>query len=79
MRDFCLVVMAMVVVSRSANADAPSLIGVWKVVVFQDDGKDRLSRIGAGPAKRGGEPRVAKLVFTANDCYLIRGDGRRIG
>ena len=45
--------------------------------MYQDDGKDRLSRLGAGPAKNGNDPRVAKLVFTTDQCYLIRGDGRR--
>ncbi len=57
--------------------DRAALIGTWKITVFQDDGRDRLERLGAGPAKTGGEPRVAKLVFTADECYLIRGDGRR--
>lgn len=57
--------------------DREALIGTWRVTVFQDDGNDRLSRLGAGPAKKDKEPRVAKLVFTADECYLIRGDGRR--
>ena len=42
-----------------------------------DDGKDRLSRLGAAPAKNGKAPRVAHLVCTKNECYVIRGDGRR--
>ena len=57
--------------------DRELLIGTWEVNIFQDDGRDRLERLGAGPAKKDQPPRIAKLVFTADDCYLIRGDGRR--
>lgn len=57
--------------------DREALIGTWKVILFQDDGRDRLERLGAGPAKKGREPREAKLVFTADQCYVLRGDGRR--
>lgn len=63
--------------SPACADDREVLIGTWKITVFQDDGNDRLSRLGAGPAKKGKEPRVAKLVFTAEECYLIRGDSRR--
>ena len=63
---------------ESPQSDREQLIGTWKVEVFEDDGRDRLSRLGAGPAKKKGQkPRVAKLVFTKDECYLIRGDGRR--
>jgi uncharacterized protein (TIGR03067 family) len=58
--------------------DRAALVGTWRITVFQDDGNDRLARLGVGPAKKkGDEPRFAKLVFTADSCYLIRGDGRR--
>ena len=57
--------------------DRKVLIGTWKITLFHDDGNDRLGRIGAGPAKKDQPPRVAKLVFTGDECYLIRGDGRR--
>ena len=57
--------------------DAAKFVGTWKIVRYQDDGKDRLSRLGAGPAKKDGKARVAYLVFTADECYIIRGDGRR--
>ena len=57
--------------------DRTDLVGTWKITVFQDDGRDRLSRLGAGPAKKDQQPRVAKLIFTADACYLLRGDGRR--
>lgn len=71
-------ILAFFLLSTSIQADdRAALIGTWKIVVFQDDGNDRLSRLGVGPAKNGKEPRVAKLVFTADACYLIRGDGRR--
>ena len=29
------------------------------------------------PAKKDQPPRIAKLVFTDDDCYVLRGDGRR--
>jgi len=61
----------------SVADDRESLIGTWEVTVFQDDGRDRLERLGAGPAKKDQPPRVAKLIFTGDECYLIRGDGRR--
>ncbi len=78
MRSFCLLLtMGFFAIEHSAFADPLSLIGTWKITVFQDDGRDRLERLGAGPAKKGGELRIAKLVFTSDACYLIRGDGRR--
>ncbi len=69
--------MGMLAVPNSAVADPPTLNGTWQISVFQDDGRDRLDRLAAGPAKKGGEPRIAKLVFTADTCYILRGDGRR--
>ncbi len=68
--------------TRPASAETPPdggpLKGVWQIVVFQDDGRDRLARLGAGPPrKKDTAPRIAKLVFSATDCFLIRGDGRR--
>jgi uncharacterized protein (TIGR03067 family) len=63
--------------SRTFADDRDNLIGTWRIAVFQDDGRDRLGRLGAGPAKKGQPPRVAKIVFTTDACYLIRGDGRR--
>lgn len=78
MRNFYLLLtFGIMAVPQPAFADPHSLVGTWKITVFQDDGRDRLSRIGVGPAKKGQEPRVAKLVFTEDECYLIRGDGRR--
>ena len=57
--------------------DRKTLVGTWKITVFQDDGRDRLDRLGAGLAKKDQPPRVAKLVFTADECWVIRGDGKR--
>lgn len=77
-RIWCyLLLVSLFVPSLCRADDREALIGTWKVTVFQDDGRDRLERLGAGPAKKGEEARVAKLVFTADECYLIRGDGRR--
>jgi len=84
MRSVLLLVLIVVllipqsVFAESQFNDRELLIGTWQITVFQDDGRDRLSRLGAGPAKKKGEePRVAKLVFTNEECYLLRGDGRR--
>lgn len=60
-----------------ARLDRSQLVGTWKIIVFRDDGKDRLDRLGAGPGKRGGPERVAKLVITETECRVLRGDGRR--
>ena len=60
-----------------ADDDRAALVGTWQITVYQDDGKDRLARLGAGPAKKDQQPRIAKLVFTADACYILRGDGRR--
>ena len=71
-------ILALLFVSSHLYAgDREALIGTWKITVYQDDGNDRLSRLGAGPAKKDKPARVAKLVFTPAECYLIRGDGRR--
>ena len=73
-----IVVVFLLLSSVSFASDRDALVGTWKISVFQDDGKDRLSRLGAGPVKKKGQPpKVAKLVFTADACYVIRGDGRR--
>lgn len=63
--------------TTAVAGDRDDLVGTWEVKVFHDDGRDRLSRIGVSPPKKGREARVAKLVFTDKECYLIRGDGRR--
>ena len=73
-----LALIAVVFIPQSAFGDASSLVGTWQITVFQDDGRDRLSRLGAGaPRKNETEPRTAKLVFTSNQCFILRGDGRR--
>ena len=57
--------------------DRDALIGTWEITVFLDDGNDRLARLGAGAAKKGKGPRIAKLVFTEDACFVLRGDGKR--
>lgn len=76
-RISCFIAAFVLLASPAFADDRQVLIGTWKITVFQDDGNDRLGRLGARPAKKGKEPRTAKLVFTADECYLIRGDGRR--
>jgi uncharacterized protein (TIGR03067 family) len=71
------VALSVLLPSPSFADDREALVGTWQITVFQDDGRDRLERLGAGPAKKGQDPRMAKLMFTADECYLIRGDGRR--
>ncbi len=73
---------ALLVLSTTATladaGDRDALVGTWKITVFQDDGRDRLERLGAGSAKKkGAEPRVAHLVFDATGCWVLRGDGKR--
>ena len=77
-RMSCFFVLLVILPCTSFAGDRDLLVGTWKVTVFQDDGRDRLSRLGAGPArKKDAKPRVAKLVFTKDACYVLRGDGRR--
>ena len=65
-------------VQATAADDREALIGTWEITTFQDDGRDRLERLGVRPAKKTvAAPQVAKLVFTADECYILRGDGRR--
>lgn len=55
-----------------------ALVGTWKIVDFHDDGRPRLERLGASPkAKKGQKPRTALLVVTPQECWILRGDGRR--
>lgn len=77
MRENLFLVVGVLLITQMTFADPPSLVGTWKIAAFQDDGKDRLARLGAAPAKKNREPRFAKLVFTSEACYVIRGDGRR--
>jgi len=73
-----------VLVSRSTSAEPDTksspLLGTWKITAFQDDGRDKLERLGVRPPKKNKpdeKPKVAKLVFTKDECYILRGDGRR--
>lgn len=70
------------VVVSSINGAEPatgraSLVGAWRIEVFRDDGRDRLSRLAAGPGKKDAPPRVARLVITPDACQVVRGDGKR--
>lgn len=66
------------IAAPSSADDRQKLVGTWKITMFQDDGRDRLERLGAGPAKKKDRsPRVAYLVFSQEACYVIRGDGQR--
>ena len=76
-KTFTYCVIVATVASSGFAEDRNAMIGTWKITVFHDDGQDRLGRLGAGPGKKGSEPRIAKLVVTEDACYLIRGDGRR--
>ena len=62
---------------KPATHERVELVGTWQIIVFQDDGRDRLARLGAGKKGRDGKPRVAKLIITKTECYVIRGDGKR--
>ena len=67
----------MVCPSQEHPIEKISLTGTWEIEQYQDDGRDRLDRLGAGPARKNREKRTAKLVFSKQECWIIRGDGRR--
>ena len=88
MRQGLFVLMAVVCLSvlvpRSSSAESNKnecqLLGTWKITAFQDDGRDKLERLGVRPPKKNKpdeKPKVAKLIFTKDECYILRGDGRR--
>lgn len=66
-----LVLLLAASVRADDKSDRQALVGTWKITVFQDDGKDRRGRLGAN------NDRPAKLVFTADACFVLRGDGKR--
>lgn len=57
--------------------DADKLLGTWKIVQFRDDGGDKIGRLGAGPAQGKRPERIAKLVVTKDEIYVVRADGQR--
>ncbi len=62
----------------AVQGDHQVLVGTWKIVRFQDDGRDRLGRLGVRKKPRKGQmPRFAKLVITKDACWVIQGDGKR--
>jgi len=63
--------------TSSTGGDRAQLNGTWKIVGFQDDGSDKIGRLGVGLAKKGQEPRIAKLVFSGDECFVVRADGKR--
>lgn len=59
------------------KSDREALVGTWKIVGYQDDGAERLSRLGAVAGKKGEPARMPKLVFTTDECYVLSGSGNR--
>ena len=76
---FVMAILIILLFSRDSSAEdgIQSLIGSWKITVFQDDGRDRLERLGVKPVKKGQKPRFAKMIFTKTECLILRGDGKR--
>jgi uncharacterized protein (TIGR03067 family) len=69
---------------RAADAAKPSgdrlaLVGTWKIVSFKDDGIERVERLG-GVAPGAGKveaTKFPKIVFTADECWVLHADGKR--
>lgn len=57
--------------------DAEELIGTWKIVQFRDDGSDKIGRLGVAPAQGKRPARVAQLIVTKTEIYVVRADGTR--
>lgn len=74
---FAVLIGAVAGAAADPKPDREALIGTWKIVAFHDDGGDKLSRLGVSPAPKGKPPRVAKLVVTADEIFVLRGDGTR--
>lgn len=60
---------------QATEPAAPSIVGTWKVVEFKDDGGDQRGRLGM--AKATADTKYAKLVFAADECWVVRADGKR--
>lgn len=65
--------------TASKTTDRDALVGTWKIVSFMDDGSDRIGRLGVtvAPPKKGQPERIAKLVVTRDEVFVIRADGKR--
>ncbi len=70
------VVFALSVESSLAD-DRKSMVAQWDIVIFQDDGKDRLSRLGYRKDKKTGKVSHPRLVVTQDAFQVFRGDGKR--
>lgn len=56
------------------------LIGTWEIKSFTDDRPDDtrgMGRLGVTPVKEGQPPKIAKLVCTGAEIFVIRGNGQR--
>ncbi|SVA41071.1 uncharacterized protein METZ01_LOCUS93925 [marine metagenome] len=57
--------------------DREAMIGTWKIAEFQDDGRDRMSRLGFRKDKKTGKESFPKLIISKDEIQVLRGDGKR--
>ena len=57
--------------------DRDAMVGTWKIAEFQDDGKDRMSRLGYKKDKKTGDEKFPSLVVSKDEIQVLRGDGKR--
>lgn len=54
-------------------SDREKLVGTWKILEYHDDGAERMGRlIGRALTPKDGPEKYPKLVFTADECYVLR-------
>ena len=77
---FLFIVLVFITVTNFSSAQTKSadLVGTWKITKFEDDGRDRLGRLGvSAKPKKGKKASFAKLIISEKECWVIRGDGKR--
>lgn len=74
-----LIPFALLAADPAARTDAPptgdraALVGTWKILEFHDDGGDKIGRLTGRSLKPTDPPEAfPRLVFTANECYVMR-------
>ncbi|MDX1948777.1 MAG: TIGR03067 domain-containing protein [Pirellulaceae bacterium] len=73
----CLLTLALAANGTLFAGDREELIGEWRIVEFQDDGGDKIGRLGGVSARGKRAEKFAKLIITSDEIYVLRGDGQR--
>ncbi len=74
---FAALIVATPTIAADPKRDREAMIGTWKIVQFHDDGSDKIGRLGVTQVPKGKPERIAKLVVTADEVFVIRADGKR--